>query len=111
MRIFIVSYFSPPCSQVGSFRIGKFLKYLSREKNVKIKLFTPYESEYKYIDYSRIEWDQDKVIISKSKTISKNYGIKEEGARWLPFLFFDLLRALLKDKPDFIFFTEIHLCI
>lgn len=105
-KVLVVSYFTPPFGEVGSVRITKFVKFLSQFGHP-LKLLTVNEKYYsrKALNDESLKDIKD-ISIIRTRTLPKFLtNVNEEGFYWLPFLFVELIKECLKNKPDVIFFT------
>ncbi len=94
MKILIVSYYFPPFNQVGSVRVGKFAKYLSRNGHdvrvlacQNVPLPSSLKVEIDECNVIRSGWiDVNwpiRMLLGRSRIESKGYEVEESKSRWV----------------------------
>jgi len=107
MKVIVVAAFFPPAGGVGTFRVRKFVKYLS-EFGVSPAVVTMTVDEY-----SRIGWQMDAeglgdvptgVAVYRSDAAKVPF-VRDIGIRWTFSLLRKLRLAVKRERPDLLMFT------
>lgn len=107
-KLFIVAPHFPPSSLPPAQRVRMLARHLPNI-GIKLTFFTTYS---KYREEKEDAWmvelagnDYNLIKVkSFNQKVTRKFGIGDLGLRMLPFLFFSLLKACRKEKPDFILY-------
>lgn len=105
-KVLMIAGFFPPAGGVGTFRITKFVKYL-RDYGWEPIVITMREENYHplvMLDHSLMNDIPYGIKVVRTK-VCKSHNINDIGLRWIPFLFFELRRIIIKEHPTVAYFT------
>lgn len=105
MNILMIAFHSHPSAVVGSHRVNKFLKYLSREKQYKIDLITVNEKYYEFTNDVNSEVEMENVDIHRTNLSRRFLPLRDEGLIWFFPLLFKMLTLCHRNSYDVIYVT------